>query len=675
MFFKEAKERADYLRREIEYHNDLYYNKSAPLISDYEFDTLLKELQEIEKVFPELQSPDSPSQKVGSDRSAIFYQHPHKYPMLSLANVYSRNDLGEFDRRVKKRAGDDVRYVCELKLDGVSISLIYSRGQFLRALTRGDGEVGDDVSANVLTIPSVPVSIASEGIPGSFIVRGEIVMEKEPFRIMNEERVREGLQPFANRRNAASGTLKLHDSTIVALRPLECYLYSLLEEETGEDSHYSKREMLPEWGFKTDGNARLCSNIDEVFQYIDYWEKERDNLPFDIDGVVVKVDSLSHQALLGSTSRIPRWAIAYKYKAEQTASRLLSVTFQVGRTGAVTPVANLEPVKLSGTTVKRASLHNADQIALHDIHYNDTLFIEKGGEIIPKITGRDLSLRVEGSEPITFPDNCPECNTQLTRDEGVAGYYCSNNKGCPPQIRGRLDHFAGRKAMDIEGLGEETIGQLVARGMVKDIADLYSLSEDKLVLLDKMGVKSAENLVKSIKKSLSMPYHKVLFGLGIRGVGERTARIVATHFPDIDTLMEAKSEELSSIRDIGTVTASFIENFFQDSDNISVIERLKMHGINMSQQEEGKYRSAEGAVLKGKTIVITGKFEEFDRDEYKRIIEEELGGRVTGSVTGSTTFILAGDSPGPSKMEKATNMGIDIYSEERFLDSFYRSVQ
>jgi len=666
MKIEEARKRIDLLKREIERHNDLYYKENQPEISDFEYDILINQLETLEKRFPELRTEDSPTQKVGSDIILKeFIQVPHEYPMLSLANTYTHEDLAEFDRRVKKISGDEPKYVCELKLDGASISLKYSGGRFIRAITRGDGEKGDDVSSNVLTIKSVPKRVSGELMPDDFVIRGEIIIHKDDFRKMNEARKEAGDQPFANPRNAAAGTLKLLDAGLVSRRPLDCYLYFLLSTDLPTDSHYENMRLASEWGFKVSDSMKICDNIGEVVDYINLWESKRYDIDYEIDGVVVKADSITLQKKMGFTSKTPRWAVAYKYKAEQEKTRLMSVSFQVGRTGAVTPVANLEPVLLAGTTVKRASLHNADQVELLDLHYNDMVYIEKGGEIIPKIVGVDITLRSKDADKVVFPSYCPECKSVLERSEGEAGWYCPNEKECPPQIKGKIEHFISRRAMNIEGLGEETVAMLFEKGLVRDSADLYDLTVDKLSGLDRLGEKSANNIVTSVRSSVGAPFHRLIFALGIRHIGETTARTVASSFKNIDRLMDASAEDLISVTDIGPKTAESIRNFFNDADNIELIGRLRGHGLIMSTEKEN-IEEVEGGVLSGKSIVITGIFTNHEREEYKKIIEKH-GGKNLSSVTTGTTFILAGEKPGPSKIEKARKLGIPVHSEEDFL--------
>jgi len=665
MKLSEAKKRIEELRKEINEHNRRYYILNDPVISDFEYDLLMNELETLEKMFPELVTEDSPTRRVGSDLTKEFVQYQHKYPMLSLSNTYSAEEVRDFHNRVIKAVGKDVEYVCELKFDGASISLTYKNGKLERALTRGDGYAGDDVTQNVLTIKSIPRKLPPGDYPDEFIIRGEILMSRPVFNELNQEREAEGLPLFANPRNAASGTLKLLDSKIVANRKLDCFLYYLLGEKLPHDNHYGNMLKAREWGFRISEHMKLCRNLDEVFEYINHWDEARRDLIYDIDGIVIKVNSLALQEELGSTAKSPRWAIAYKYKAEQVATKLISVDFQVGRTGTVTPVANLIPVQLGGTIVKRASLHNADQIELLDLHFNDIVYVEKGGEIIPKIVGVDTSKREPGSKKVEFIKTCPECGTRLIRMENEANHFCPNYLHCPPQIKGRIEHFISRKAMNIEGLGEETIDLLFNEGLIRSIADLYELKKEQLVPLERMGEKSASNIIASIEKSKSTPYHRVLYALGIRHVGETVAKTLAAEFPDIDSLMSADIDKLTSVREIGPKIANSIVNYFEDKDNREIIARLKSYGINFRSEKETA-PAESSRKLAGKTIVISGVFSKHSREEYKEIIER-LGGKNSSSISGNTSFILAGENMGPSKRGKAESLGIPIISEEEFL--------
>lgn len=660
----EAKERIDTLRKEINEQNNNYYVLNKPVISDFEYDILLNELDSLEKKFPEFITDDSPTRKVGSDITKVFEQYEHTYPMLSLGNTYSEQELRDFDSRTHKTISQPIEYICEPKFDGASISLIYKNGSLFKAITRGDGNRGDDVTLNIKTIKSIPFRITGKNIPEDFVIRGEVLLSRTVFKRLNEERLQSGLTPFANPRNAAAGTLKILDSRIVAKRSLDCMIYFLLSEELPYDNHFDNLKEAAKWGFKVSENIRLCRNIDEVFQFISYWESERKNLPYDTDGAVIKINSLDQQQQLGFTAKSPRWAIAYKYKAEEASTRLLSVVFQVGRTGTVTPVANLEPVLLSGTTVKRATLHNADQIALLDLHLNDMVYVEKGGEIIPKIVGVDHSFRNEKSKKIIFILTCPECGTSLIKNEGEVNHFCPNYLHCPPQIKGRIEHFISRRAMDIDGLGEETVDLLYNRKLVKNISDLYDLRLEQLVPLERLGEKSAANILKSIKKTVDTPYYRVLFALGIRHVGETVAKTISRRFKSIDELISANIEELTSVHEIGPKIAASIVTYFSDVDNLEMIKRLKAAGLKFSDE---KKNTQTGNSLDGKIIVISGVFREHSRDEYKEMIERN-GGKNSASVSGNTSFILAGENMGQSKKEKADEIGVPMVSESEFLN-------
>ncbi len=659
----EAKARIDILRKEIEGHNEKYYVLNQPSISDFEYDLLLNELNALEKKFPEFISEESPTRRVGSDITREFVQYEHTYPMLSLGNTYNEEELREFDNRVRKSVSQPIEYVCESKFDGASISIIYRNGSLFRAITRGDGNKGDDVTLNVKTIKTIPLKIANKDIPDEFVIRGEILMPRAVFNKLNEDRTRADLTPFANPRNAAAGTLKLLDPRIVASRSLDCMVYFLLSENLPYNNHFDNLKTARSWGFNVAESIKLCKNIDEVLQFISYWDSERKNLPYDTDGVVIKVNSLSQQQELGFTAKSPRWAIAYKYKAEEATTRLLSVSFQIGRTGNVTPVANLEPVFLSGSTIRRATLHNEDQIALLDLHLNDMVYIEKGGEIIPKIVGVDHSLRNDNSQKIIFITHCPECGTALIKNEGEANHFCPNYLHCPPQIKGRIEHFISRKAMDIDGLGEETVDLLFSRNLIRNISDLYDLKLEQLTPLDRLGEKSASNILKSIRNSVNTPYPRVLFALGIRHVGETVAKTISSKFATIDDLINADIEQLTSINEIGPKIAASIIAYFSDADNLEMIKKLKAAGIRFSKEGASV---KEGNSLDGKTIVISGVFSKHSRDEYKEIIEKN-GGRNASSVSGNTSFILAGENMGESKKEKAEELGIPIMSEPDFL--------
>jgi DNA ligase (NAD+) len=660
---EEAKGRIAKLRRELEEHNHKYYVLNQPVISDFEYDILLNELDTLEKKYPEFASEDSPTKRIGSDIQTEFVQYTHAYPMLSLSNTYNEEELREFDSRIKKSASETVEYVCELKFDGASVSITYRNGSMFRALTRGDGTHGDDVTVNVRTIRSLPVRVNDDSIPAEFIVRGEILMPRSVFDRINRERTEAGLVPFANPRNAAAGTLKTLDTRIVASRELTCMIYFLLSEDLPHNTHYANLMKAKQWGFNVPDSIKLCRNIDEVIEFIVGWDNERKKLPYDIDGVVIKVNSLNLQDELGFTAKSPRWAIAYKYKAEKAPTRLKSVAFSVGRTGTVTPVANLEPVFLSGSTVKRATLHNADQIAMLDLHLNDTVYVEKGGEVIPKIVGVDLTSRDEKSLSIQFISNCPECGTALVRNEGEASHYCPNYLHCPPQIKGRIQHFISRRAMNIEGLGEETVDLLFSRKMISTYADLYDLEKEQLIPLERMGDKSASNIINSIKRSTEVPYSRVLYALGIRHVGETVAKTIAKKFRNIEDLEKSTVDDLMAVREIGPRIAESIVSFFADRDNTGIISRLKAAGVKLSERNAS---AKSGEELAGKSIVISGTFQKHSRDEYKEMIENN-GGKNSSSISGNTSFILAGENMGPAKKEKAAELGIPLVGEEEFL--------
>ena len=663
---EEAQKRIEQLRSQIEHHNQKYYEHSSPEISDFEFDLLMHELETLEKRFPAYSSEDSPTRKVGSDISREFRQFEHSYPMLSLGNTYNEDDLRDFNARVEKLIGRSVTYVCELKYDGASISITYRNGVMFRALTRGDGLKGDDVTANVKTIATIPSKINSSGLPSEFVARGEILLSKSTFNSLNEERIRIGEAPFANPRNAASGTLKILDSEKVASRGLDCLFYFMLSENLPSRSHYENLMKLKSYGFGVPETIERCDSVEEVLDFIKRWDLLRKEFPFEVDGVVVKVDNIDYQAELGFTAKSPRWAISYKFRAEQAVTRLKSVSFQVGRTGSITPVANLEPVLLAGTTVKRASLHNADQIELLDLHADDPVFVEKGGEIIPKIVGVDHSSIETRGRKIEFISLCPECGTTLVRSEGEANHYCPNYLHCPPQLKGRIEHFIGRKAMDITGLGEETIDLLFENQLIKDYSDLYSLRGEDLAGLERMGEKSASNIINGIEKSKLVPFHRVLFALGIRHVGETTAKTLTAHFRRIEDLLGARSEDLEKVPEVGPRIAASIVAFFSDADNLRIIDRLRISGLKFSV-EESEWSVPVSDKLKGKTIVISGTFSRHSRDEYKKMIENH-GGRNGSSVSSGVSFILAGENMGPAKLRKAEDLGITLYSEEEFLE-------
>jgi len=659
----EAKEKIEDLRKKLEDHNHRYYVLNQPVISDFEYDIMLNELDTLEKKFPEFLTDSSPTRRIGSDITREFVQYEHKYPMLSLGNTYSEEDLREFDARIRKTVRDNFEYVCELKFDGASISITYRNGILFRALTRGDGNKGDDVTLNVRTIKSIPSKISGNNIPLEFVVRGEILMPREVFNRLNDNRIKEGLPPFANPRNSAAGTLKLLDPKIVESRSLDCQIYFLLADELPHDNHFENLKEASSWGFNVSESNRLCGSVDEVLDFIRHWDTQRKLLPFDIDGVVIKINSLALQEELGFTAKSPRWAIAYKYKAEEALTRLISVSFQVGRTGNITPVANLEPVLLSGSTVKRASLHNADQIAILDLHLNDMVYVEKGGEIIPKITGVDNSFRDNSGKRIEFITRCPECSTELVKNEGEANHFCPNYLHCPPQLKGRIEHFISRKAMDIDGLGEETVDLLFNQKLIRNFADLYDLTTEQLISLERMGDKSVANILSSIKKSTETPYHRVLFALGIRHVGETTAKTIASKFRTIDELINADPDQLTAVREIGPKIAASITNYFSDGENLEIIDRLRKNGIRFKNDEEFIQKTSK---LEGSTIVISGVFNRHSREEYKELIEKH-GGKIASSVSSRTSFILAGDNMGQSKREKAEELNISLLTEDELL--------
>ena len=654
-------EKIEELRRRIHEHNYRYYVLNDPIISDYEFDALLRELQELEARYPQFDDPNSPTRRVGSDLSSGFVSVPHRFPMLSLGNTYSEEEVREFDARIRREVDEPVEYVCELKFDGTAISLTYEHGRLLRAVTRGDGSVGDDVTANVRTIRSVPLQLMGDDYPDFFEIRGEILMPHSSFERLNREREDIGESPFANPRNAAAGTLKLQNSAEVARRGLDNFMYWVVGENLPFQSHYESLQAARRWGFKVSEHTRKCSSIEEIFEFIHLWDKKRETLPYDTDGAVIKVDRFSLQQRLGTTAKAPRWAVAYKFKAEQARTRLRSVDFQVGRTGAVTPVANLDPVHLAGTVVKRASLHNADQIALLDIRLQDMVYVEKGGEIIPKITGVDLSARPADSRPFEFIDRCPECGTPLVKDEGEARHYCPNALHCPPQIVGRIVHFIARKAMEIDGLGEETVQLLYDHALIRDPADLYELKREDLMALPRLGEKSADNILESIRRSREVPFPRVLFAIGIRYVGETTAKNLARQFQNIDALMEADEETLSGAEEVGEKIARSIRAYFEDPENRRLIDRLRAQGLSfeLRQREDATDR------LQGLNFVISGTFERHSREQLKELIECH-GGRNLSGVSSNVDYLLAGAHIGPAKLAKAQKLGVKMISEADF---------
>ncbi|HON02866.1 MAG TPA: NAD-dependent DNA ligase LigA [Paludibacteraceae bacterium] len=658
-----VKEQIEALRQEIEQHNYYYYVLSQPIISDYEYDMKMKQLQELEEKYPEYFDPLSPTQRVGSDITTSFEQAYHTYPMLSLGNTYTEGEVKDFYERVRKALNEPFELVCELKYDGVSISITYEHGEIQRAVTRGDGEKGDVVTANIKTIRSIPLRLKGD-YPDKFEIRGEVLMPWAVFEALNKEREEQEEPLFANPRNAAAGTIKLQNSAIVASRKLDAYFYYVLGEQLPFDTHFENLQAARGWGFKISENIKLCRTLDEVWEFIHFWDKERKNLPVPIDGIVLKVNSLEQQRKLGTTAKSPRWAIAYKYQAEKALTKLLSVTFQVGRTGTVTPVANLEPVQLSGTTVKRASLHNADIIESLDLHIGDMVYVEKGGEIIPKITGVEKSARPQNGEKVVFIKNCPECNAPLIRYPGEAAHYCPNENGCPPQIKGKIEHFVSRKAMNIEGLGEETINLLYENGLLHNVADIYDLKISDLVSLERLGLKSASNLISSIEKSKEVPFERVLFALGIRFVGETVAKKLAYAFKSIEALQQADYEDLIQVEEIGDKIAQSVRQYFSDPKNLEIINRLKAAGVQLSLNDDKSKR--KGNELEGKSVVISGTFKYHSREEYKDLIEAH-GGKNVGSVSSKTSFILAGENMGPEKLKKAQNLGIELIDENKFL--------
>lgn len=657
----QPKDRIDQLRALLNEQNYRYYVLNDPLMSDFEYDKLMRELQDLEQANPQYADPNSPTQRVGSDRANQFASVTHRFPMQSLSNTYSREEVTDFDTRIRKEVGE-VEYVCELKFDGTSISLLYEHGRLVRAATRGDGTVGDDVTENVRTIRSIPLQLRGGGYPDLFEIRGEILMPYKSFERLNREREDIGETPFANPRNAAAGSLKQQSSAVTASRDLDAYLYMLAGDEMPYATHYESLLAARQWGFKVSDQMKLCRNLDEVMDFIRHWDKARGSLPFATDGVVIKVNSYAMQKQLGSTAKAPRWAVAYKFKAEQALTRLLSVDFQVGRTGAITPVANLEPVQLAGTVVKRASLHNAEQIALLDIRLGDMVYVEKGGEIIPKITEVELSERPAESQPFEFITRCPECGTELVKYEGEARHYCPNSSSCPPQIVGRIVHFISRKAMNIEGLGDETVQLLYDNGLVHDISDLYTLKRADLVRLPRLGEKSADNILRNIEASKQVPFARVLFAIGIRFIGETTAKILARQFKNIDALIHADPEQLIEAEEVGEKIARSIIEYFADAENMRIVERLRSYGLQFQNQVQ------EGATdrLAGLNFVISGTFVHHSRDQLKELIERH-GGRNLSGVSSNVNYLLAGQNIGPAKLAKVSKLGVKMINEEEFM--------
>ncbi|PCE63662.1 NAD-dependent DNA ligase LigA [Sediminicola luteus] len=660
----EIKNKIDTLRKALRQYNHEYYILDTPSISDYDFDMQLKELEALEKAHPEFADPNSPTQRVGGGVTKNFNTIKHEQRMYSLDNSYSQDDLQDWEKRIQKILGEEsIEYTCELKYDGASISLTYENGALTQAVTRGDGFQGDEVTTNIRTIKTVPLKLTGD-FPPKFHIRGEIILTLDGFAQMNKERLAAGEDPYMNPRNTASGSLKLQDSSLVSQRPLECLLYSLVGEDLPIETQYQSLEKAREWGFKVPPISAHCKNLDEVMAFVQHWDTHRHDLPYETDGVVVKVNSLRQQEELGHTAKAPRWAIAYKFKAEQGYTQLNEITYQVGRTGAITPVANLAPVLLAGTTVKRASLHNADQIAKLDIREGDWVYVEKGGEIIPKITGVDFSKREGTGEPTQYISECPECGTALTREAGEAQHYCPNAYGCPPQITGRIQHFISRKAMDIEGLGSETVEQLFQEGLIRDYADLYTLTKEQILPLERMAEKSADNLIQGVAKSKEIPFERVLYAMGIRYVGETVAKKLTKAYPNIDALAQAGPEDLVAVDEIGERIAESVVAFFKDAGNQEIIARLKGYGLQLERSAE----SLEGQTdkLKGKSFVVSGVFEKVSRNELKKLIEDN-GGKVASSISSKTSYVVAGDKMGPSKREKAEKLGVSMITEDEFL--------
>ena len=683
----EIKRKIQELSDKLNYHNTRYYVDSNPIISDYDFDMMMKELEAIEKDYPQFKLPDSPTQRVGGDITSKFKQVEHQIPMISLANTYNEGEVTDFDNRLRKSISEDFEYVCELKYDGLAISLIYENGILVRAITRGDGIIGDDVTANIKTIRTIPLKLIGD-YPANLCVRGEIILPHSSFQKLNEEREEAGEQTFANPRNAASGTIKLQSSNEVAHRKLDFKLYSVISNEINAPNHYESLNLAKSWGFKTSNLILKCSDIQSVFEFIDYWDIHRKELEFDTDGIVIKLNDFVLQERLGSTAKVPRWAIAYKFKAEAALSELLSVVYQVGRTGAITPVANLTPVQLAGTTVKRASLHNADIIAELDLHERDYVYVEKGGEIIPKITGVELSKRNADNNRIVFPEYCPSCSAKLSRNEGEAAHYCTNTKNCLPQIKGKIEHFISRKAMNIASMGEETVSLLVDKNIIKNIADIYTLKYEDIFGLEREFVddenntvrkislqqKSTENLLQSIEESKNRAFHQVLFALGIRHIGETVSKKLVKYFKNIDNIIKADFDSLVSCDEIGDIIANSIISYFSDTDSIELVERLKSYGLSFSTEDSNSQstNSVDLSILKidlkGKSVVVSGVFKNFSRDGIKDFLEL-AGANVISSISSKTDYVIAGENMGPAKYEKANKLRVRILSEDEVFGS------
>ena len=658
---EQARERIENLRLELDDHNYKYYVLDQPIISDYEFDQLLKELEKLESEYPEFEDPNSPSKRVGGGVTKKFETKSHKYPMLSLSNTYSLEELEEFDQRVKKNIDGDIEYLCELKYDGAAVSLTYIKGELVQALTRGNGAQGDDITTNIKTIRSIPLKLRGDDYPEEFEIRGEVIMDIKGFEKMNQERIASDLEPFANSRNSASGSLKTQDSSIVAQRPLDCFFYYVSSDQLSYSTQKENLQAARRWGFKIPDYEFKTGRINDLMEYINRWDSERHQLDFVIDGIVIKVNSIEQQQALGSTTKSPRWAVAYKFKAEQVSTTLKSISFQIGRTGAITPVANLEAVQLAGTVVQRASLHNSDYIEKLDLRIGDHVFVEKGGEIIPKVLGVDLSLRSAKSESFKYITHCPECDTELLRKEGEAQHFCPNQSHCPPQVKGRIEHFISRKAMDIEGMGPETIDLFYSHGLISTYADLYSLEYYSLIQLDRLQEKSVSNLLGGIEASKEIPFERALFALGIRYVGETVAKKLARHFGSIDALAAANLEELLAVDEIGDRIAFSILHFFEQDENRETMQKLKVAGLRFEVENDGQMEN----VLDGKSFVISGVFEGYSRTELKSLIEQK-GGKNLSGISSKTDFLLAGDKMGPSKLAKAEALGIKIIGEEEF---------